>query len=851
MALCRSLLFGIFLFGNCDPVWSDSLKELKKEATASTLASRDNPLPESALFRLGTLRFRMGTFHSSRDYVSASAMSSDGKWLALANSRGMVSLLSPETGKVERIIPAPELCKGLAFTPDGKNLVSNGEKAIFAWDAASGRLMRRLPFQSKDGWANLVFSADGKTMLIQHYSDDGDVPTCTVHACELATGKQASKIKLLHNFEVHQAISGNGKVLATWGRVESSLNDRQINQTVQVWDLVRGKELCRINVAEFASAAALSPDGRTLATVRGTASFSLWDTKTGREVHRWAGLGCQQPFMTFSPDSTKLMAVAWDGTLQVWDTRNHVRLGLFHGRECRFSSLAFVGSKIRLLAFDVNGVALWEVPGDRLLTPAKGHRDRLLSLAFTSSGKELVSASQEGRICFWDPNTGKHLREARVGGENNFRYAVHGYNLLISPDGKYLLERDSSFRPNKLALWELNSGKVVSHFEEIPEVLGMTFSPDARFLAAAGRDREGMVLAWNIATGQEVFRLKRKFAYDEGYRLALSPGATLLAGMGMDSEGESLEFFQCDLPSGKEICAVPEERSSSLAISWDGKYLAKGGTDITLLRMGRAKEVRKMSSRGAVSTLAFSHDCRLLATVEEEDPEPSVAVWELASGQERSRFRGHHGDVSCLAFSPDGKRLASGSMDSTILLWNLRAGSSAPVSQESWPEIESSAAWSDLASSDAKKAHQAMVKLRNSPAQAVSLFKKHLATPRPMKIDTQLLRQWIEDLGNQSFRVRDRASLKLEQTGRAALAALKEARKTGLSLELGRRIDLLLEKLDSEILSLEQIRQLRALEVLEHLAIPEARQILSQQAAGPDWDPVTLDASAALKRLRE
>jgi hypothetical protein len=204
--------------------------------------------------------------------------------------------------------------------------------------------------------------------------------------------------------------------------------------------------------------------------------------------------------------------------------------------------------------------------------------------------------------------------------------------------------------------------------------------------------------------------------------------------------------------------------------------------------------------------------------------------------------------VLSLAFSPDGTILASGSVDTSILLWNL--GGAEPnrtreQSKQSAKELET--VWADLRSTDASQAFRAMRVLIASPSRAVSLIREHLL-PVPAT-DPQDIAKLIANLNTDRFDARQEATADLKRLGEAAEPALRRALTSNQSKEAVRRIEQLLERLPGW--PPERLRESRTIEVLEHIGNADAQGVLNSLAKGFPQARLTQEAKASLDRLAE
>jgi hypothetical protein len=157
--------------------------------------------------------------------------------------------------------------------------------------------------------------------------------------------------------------------------------------------------------------------------------------------------------------------------------------------------------------------------------------------------------------------------------------------------------------------------------------------------------------------------------------------------------------------------------------------------------------------------------------------------------------------------------------------------------------------WDDLASTDAGRAVRALARLRAAPPQAVALVRRQV---RPVAVlDPKKLQGWIKDLDSDDFTRRQQATAELAKLGNLAEPALKKALEDRPSLEVWKRIKRLLDKLPmEEPTSGEELRGLRAVELLERLAQPEADRLLQALSKGAGGARLTREARAALERRR-
>jgi hypothetical protein len=293
-----------------------------------------------------------------------------------------------------------------------------------------------------------------------------------------------------------------------------------------------------------------------------------------------------------------------------------------------------------------------------------------------------------------------------------------------------------------------------------------------------------------------------------------------------------------------------QEDSRLFAFTPDGRTLIAAGFTHPIryweTATGKVRFELGNNEKEGISALAISPDGRTIALARYNHP---IRLCDTATGQKLAELESGSSTrgVESLAFSRDGRRLASAESDSTAIVWDVAAVTRRAKPQAAVADAQLDALWHDLIGNDAAKAFRALAKLAATPAQAVPLVRKNL-NAKP-DADAERIRQWLADLDSDQFAKREEATKNLEELVDQAEPALRKMLENPPSAEVRRRLEKLLAKPDEQGLSGGVLHAVRAVEVLEHIATPEARQLLEKLAAGTPEARLTHEAKAALERL--
>jgi WD40 repeat protein len=292
------------------------------------------------------------------------------------------------------------------------------------------------------------------------------------------------------------------------------------------------------------------------------------------------------------------------------------------------------------------------------------HKGPVRSVAFSPDGRRLASASDEGMAKIWDAQSGKHLRT--IADRDSSISAISA--IAFSPDGRRLagaIIEDTTAR-----IWDTATGRQLCELQgHTANVTHLAFSPDGKRLATASEDNT--VKVWNPDMGRELITLVGHL--DGVASVAFSPDGGRLVSASYDNTvrvWESASGLLCFTLAGHVAPVV------DVAYSPDGRRLATASLDDTIrlwsAQSGHAVEALRPAGGGLIG-LVFSPDGRRLAGACGRQP-GDVSVLDAATGKEVLSLKGHQKQIAAVAYAPDGKRLASLSMDNTVRVWDTATG---------------------------------------------------------------------------------------------------------------------------------------------------------------------------------
>jgi RNA polymerase sigma factor (sigma-70 family) len=847
-------------------------------------------LPAGARARLGTSWLRGGRW-----------------WFFLPDGKRLVQQRSDDEALIISAVPSGKplaLIRGsdvpgrkevigstMAFTCDVKYLAAvcwEGRCGI--WETATGRLVRWLesgPFYSI---VTCDFSPDGKLLAVGAGTPQGKIEGITVGVYEVASGKQ-----LFTTPGTNSVFAPDGRSLVTWdGYGHGAL------KTARRVEVPSGKELTSFAYREHFPDFAPRSDGVWFFEIQDNNSIRVWDVASAKLKHTFPGQGggdarlvyvrhiagrrelisvSTQPaevtcwdlrigkqlwqhrlaapayYPSLSADGNTLVTGESTGAVRVWDVatgneRTSFRPGVI-GHTTYEVQVSLDGKRIATHSGGSfsSAVAFWDATTGKLLSDLPGHSAGITTVAYAPNGTRIFTMGKDRTLRTWDAGSGREL--SRISTEP-------ATSLAVSPDSKTLYAGGAE--SGSVRVLDAQTGRLVRQLPVFRKTtIGLLLTADGKRLIAGGADDKASanlsVRICDAGTGAKQQELDRfDFSLEQ---LAITPDgrtiATSHAGQRVllwDAQGKKVAE---QVGHGQRKPAWVKKQATyqigSLALSANGRWLAYSDQEkgIVLVDARSGREVARAkvdvyyqapSAREEVrDVLAFAPDGKTIAF---SGVESTVEIFliEARTQKVRQRLPGDSCPVQHLVFSPDGSQLLSAGPDGSALLWDLfQPPPAQPVKAE-----QVAAWWEILADQDAEKAYRTMKEMAAHPAEAVKLLRTKLPPIRAVK-DARL-DALLAQLDADEFKEREAASRELIALGDAVEPRLQSVLRGAPSLELKRRTEDVLRRIDES-----RLRSERAIEVLAMIGEIASRKHLRELADGLTGAARTNDAAETLARL--
>jgi WD40 repeat protein len=754
---------------------------------------------------------------------------------------------------------------GLAFLDGGKKVATASDEGAFVFDAATGKRLQTLA--TEPVW-RVVAARDG-VMVGQHRGLALYAPDATER------WRQSSKPGALLSL----AVSADGEVFAnsTAGSNDIRLGATSTGQagrtltghkaavyavafhpdgkslfsgaedgTLRQWDLATGKEIRRL-VEEpgwYPTALAVSGDGKALAIVAGIShlvpgkmrcELRLLDTTTLEPRHRFTLPEAWSWATALSADGRYVAAACTlarfqDSHVRLWNCKTGEQIPLDQGNAQSVHAVAFsTDGKTLASAGDDGVVRLWNTADGAEHPLTRGPAGSVNHLCIAPSGEMLATATDDGTITLWDAIKGKPSHTLR-----DHQSAIG--NLLFSPDGTLLLATTSAKTAEPAAhLWDTRNGKWLRVIRPAGDAVAI--APNGKTLA--GVDGQQDVNLWTLAGETQ----RGSLAGHESRVLAVawSPDGRLVA----TTTAKTVRLWYAMTAICQHTCSLqgfaPRYHKVRMTFSPDGLllFISHGnGSTMELIETATGQPLKLIDIERSWPSPSWPLPGAWLLT----SPAPGkFRTLALATGQAAAPDVEHGGLFSVAELSPDRRFLALGYADGRLELWRPP-----PLPPRQKPatidEAQLDMLWQALDGPDARKAFEARGKLCAAPGQAVQFLRRHLR-PQPPLDDQQ--KEWINKLDSPAYKQRQQAMTEVAKMSQAVEPILRALLEQKPTLELRQRAESLLQKVTAPPTG-ETLRCLRAISVLQAIDSEEARTVLRELAGGAAGDRITEAARAAL-----
>lgn len=521
----------------------------------------------------------------------------------------------------------PEYMSALAVSPDGKLIAAvsgtGRNNAIQFYDLATQRQLRTLTHNDTTA---IAFSPDGKLLASVGHEEEHASSTLgyAIRLWDVATGRLEDTIEIKEVLVRNLVFTpdGTGILLGNYAGIA-------------IYDVERRTVPRRFGGDRFGGYLALSSDGTTVAS-EADGVIQIWDLTTGAQKATLKGFKGDIRVMRFNADGRYLVSAARDSVIRWWDLAQKKQLKSYPNPTV-VEDVRFDPDGQHLLSISTTGVRQWDLKTgtgrDLFALPAIDSASHALEGGgFTPDGSRVVAVSF-GNITVWDiaavrpvavfPRRSRAVSEVRLVEES-------GTQKLVAASG------DISY------VWDYRAGRYLGSLTTNP------YCPESKCYISPDKKLRVTVKAPTVTVADA------------------TSGAILRE---INTGQKAILSFAVTFSPDSKLLALPDEDSTTKVVD------LTSGTVVSTINH-RVNRAARLVPDNFPWKMAFSADMKILAgsVTDNQDGEPTVTLWETATGKELRVMRYLHEMASAIAFSPDGAWVAAGDRGGHIMLWDVPTG---------------------------------------------------------------------------------------------------------------------------------------------------------------------------------
>lgn len=431
---------------------------------------------------------------------------------------------------------------------------------------------------------------------------------------------------------------------------------------------------------------AFSPDYRWLAAGDSNGQLRVWRTSDYQCLFTVQGHKDWAKAIAFSPDGQKLASGGDDTFIRIWDIQSGQLLQMLEGHENYVQTIAFQSHEILISGSHDYTIKIWNIQTGKVIQTLEGHDGPVRSVAVSPDKRMFATGSSDCSVKLWNFVTGTCLATLR--GHQERIWAV-----AWSPDGRTLA---SACTDTTVRLWDIQAQACTQILTgHSHPVLAIAFSPDGKRLASSSAGQ--CIKLWDTESGTHICTMREHL--DWVWAIAFDNNHQLVSG----GDDQTLKFWNVETGQCLKTLQGFANQIFAVAFHPTSYLLASGSLDgqTRLWNWQTGEAIAELSGHTSwVRATEFSPDGHILAS---GSIDRTIRLWDIASmahssSQPRHRctsrvLQGHTDGVRSLAWSPDSRRIASGSSDHTIRIWNAQTGEPLHTLQEH-TAIVRSVSWS-------------------------------------------------------------------------------------------------------------------------------------------------------------